>query len=1078
MKKRKFWVCIILMVLLAQLFVPIVLADTDMEITFVDDELKQCILNNCDENKDGKVTKSEIEKLTSIYVNGRNFDGMQYAINLEELSINYGFSNLEYNLSALTNLPKLKKITIWGYSDQKYSDFAELANINSLEEITLSNLQILQGDFDKLGKLPNLKKAQIWLGSLISKDKKVEISEISKLTNIEELEITNSAYDNLYLDTNYLKPLTKLNKINFRNVSVINEDEIANCRNLQNITIDGGKITSIKFAKDLKKLNMIDCSNNFITDLSPLKGTSAYVIRMENNPIDPSQEGNKQVINSVQNIILSDYSTMKNLKFKNEDFKEVLLKNGDLNRDGEISIYEMGKITYLQLTNVSYLLENSEYLTNLNDLTFEELDGNADLQKELITQVNSLKLDSININNIVVNLGTVICSNNKYKCNLSEIFPILNETKKSGSIFEIKNSKLNEIVNYESVGEIKDENIEIPIDSTGLKKRTFCISGNNKSMNIELKLTVINNGDDKKEIYFEDNNLKNEILKKYDQNNDGKITQNELALVDVLEISNKNIYSLKGLENAKNITCLYADGNHIKDISPIIGIVKKDARYLLDNNEITDVSPLLNNNTNISMLISLDENYIDFSEGSENLKAIKYNYAKENNIERSSLINYVICNQRYGKPEDKNNVVNLDSNIKKKLIRLGLDTNKDGNITREELYNAKKTCFKIDLSGLGVNSVSGLEYLRCYELDISNNNIVDITPISKNRLFRVVNFSHNKIKDISSLAKINNYFWGKIDFSYNQIENISSISSWPVMKYDGWEELFAGDGNIREITIDLSNNNIKDISAVKNWRHIGKLDLSNNKITNISALSNFDFRCMIDEDGSYEECLDEFEGIILKNNKIDITREDNKKAVNMFKNKGVTLDITNQEAQRFDDVAKNEWYYNAVKYVYEHKIMSGINSSTFAPDQKLTRGMIVTMLYNMENHPSVKGTSKFADVQNKNVYFYNAVVWASNNNIVSGYANGKFGPDDNITREQLATILYNYCRYKGKYKTVYADYSKFTDSNKISSFAKWGMNWAVGHKIVNGSNGKLNPQGTATRAEAATMISNYCNTIK
>ena len=180
----------------------------------------------------------------------------------------------------------------------------------------------------------------------------------------------------------------------------------------------------------------------------------------------------------------------------------------------------------------------------------------------------------------------------------------------------------------------------------------------------------------------------------------------------------------------------------------------------------------------------------------------------------------------------------------------------------------------------------------------------------------------------------------------------------------------------------------------------------------------------------------------------------------------------------FKDANLTDWYYNAVKYVYEHKIMSGINTSTFAPDQKLTRGMIVTMLYNMENHPSVTGTSKFADVQNKNVYFYNAVVWASNNNVVSGYANGKFGPDDNITREQLATILYNYCRYKGKYKTVYADYSKFSDSNKISSFAKWGMNWAVGNKIVNGSNGKLNPQGTATRAEAAAMISNYCNTIK
>ena len=180
----------------------------------------------------------------------------------------------------------------------------------------------------------------------------------------------------------------------------------------------------------------------------------------------------------------------------------------------------------------------------------------------------------------------------------------------------------------------------------------------------------------------------------------------------------------------------------------------------------------------------------------------------------------------------------------------------------------------------------------------------------------------------------------------------------------------------------------------------------------------------------------------------------------------------------FDDVNEKDWFYNAVKYTYCNKIMSGLNVNTFSPNTKVTRGMLVTILYNLEGHPRITGTSKFADVQNKNIYFYNAVVWASNNNVVSGYANGKFGPDDNITREQLATILYNYCRYKGKYKTVHADYSKFTDNNKISDFAKWGMNWAVGNQIVNGSNGKLNPQGTATRAEAAAMISNYCSKIK
>ena len=180
----------------------------------------------------------------------------------------------------------------------------------------------------------------------------------------------------------------------------------------------------------------------------------------------------------------------------------------------------------------------------------------------------------------------------------------------------------------------------------------------------------------------------------------------------------------------------------------------------------------------------------------------------------------------------------------------------------------------------------------------------------------------------------------------------------------------------------------------------------------------------------------------------------------------------------FEDVDSDEWYYNAIKYVYEKKIMSGKNASTFSPNEKLTRAMLVTMLHNMEGRPYVAGISKFSDVQNTKEWYYVAIKWAEKNKIVSGYSNGKFGPDDSVTREQLAVILNQYCIYKGKYKSVKADYSKFTDSNKISDFAKWGMNWAVGNKIINGSNGKLNPQGTATRAEAAAMLSNYCNIIK
>ena len=188
--------------------------------------------------------------------------------------------------------------------------------------------------------------------------------------------------------------------------------------------------------------------------------------------------------------------------------------------------------------------------------------------------------------------------------------------------------------------------------------------------------------------------------------------------------------------------------------------------------------------------------------------------------------------------------------------------------------------------------------------------------------------------------------------------------------------------------------------------------------------------------------------------------------------------VTDIKEVPFVDVKTTDWFYKAVKDMYTNKYMSGTTSTTFSPNEKITRGMIVTVLHNMEKSPYISDASKFSDVQNPKDYYYMAVKWAAKNKIVSGYSNGKFAPNDPITREQLAVILNQYCNYKGKYKATYADFSKFKDSSKISSYAKWGMNWAVGNKIINGSNGKLNPQGTATRAEAAAMLSNYCKSIK
>ena len=184
----------------------------------------------------------------------------------------------------------------------------------------------------------------------------------------------------------------------------------------------------------------------------------------------------------------------------------------------------------------------------------------------------------------------------------------------------------------------------------------------------------------------------------------------------------------------------------------------------------------------------------------------------------------------------------------------------------------------------------------------------------------------------------------------------------------------------------------------------------------------------------------------------------------------------------FSDVGDNDWHYSAVKYAYQNKIVSGTTDTTFSPDMKITRGMLVTMLYKMEGSPKVSGSSKFPDVQDSKMYYYKAVIWASTNKIVNGYSSGtnkgKFIPDNNITREELAAMLKNYCIYKKKYKATKADYSKFSDKSKISSWALSAMDWAIGNSVITGSNGKVNPLGTATRAEAVSMLYKYRKSIK
>ena len=176
---------------------------------------------------------------------------------------------------------------------------------------------------------------------------------------------------------------------------------------------------------------------------------------------------------------------------------------------------------------------------------------------------------------------------------------------------------------------------------------------------------------------------------------------------------------------------------------------------------------------------------------------------------------------------------------------------------------------------------------------------------------------------------------------------------------------------------------------------------------------------------------------------------------------------------KFTDVSRNDWFYGDVSYVYENGIMDGVSAETFAPNATLTRGMIVTILYRMENKPAVTGASKFTDVD-ANEWYGAPVAWAAGNGIVTGYSETTFGPNDPVTREQLAAILYRYAVYKGMSAvTLEQNPSRFTDADQISAYAVPAMNWAVGKGLINGADGKLSPKASATRAQVAAIIHRY-----
>ncbi len=186
---------------------------------------------------------------------------------------------------------------------------------------------------------------------------------------------------------------------------------------------------------------------------------------------------------------------------------------------------------------------------------------------------------------------------------------------------------------------------------------------------------------------------------------------------------------------------------------------------------------------------------------------------------------------------------------------------------------------------------------------------------------------------------------------------------------------------------------------------------------------------------------------------------------------------TDEDQLPFTDVDKDDWFYDDVKEVYEKGLMDGISATLFAPYNSTSRAMVVTMLYRMEGKPAVSGTPKFSDVKT-DVWYTDAIVWATQNGIAKGYSDSIFAPDQTVARQELAAFLYRYADYKGYEMGENADLSKYTDADLIGEWALSSMQWAIGNGIINGmDNNRLDPRGTANRAQLAAMFNRFSKTF-
>lgn len=182
----------------------------------------------------------------------------------------------------------------------------------------------------------------------------------------------------------------------------------------------------------------------------------------------------------------------------------------------------------------------------------------------------------------------------------------------------------------------------------------------------------------------------------------------------------------------------------------------------------------------------------------------------------------------------------------------------------------------------------------------------------------------------------------------------------------------------------------------------------------------------------------------------------------------------------FRDVTESDWFYDDVRFANQNGLFNGVEKDLFAPEEPMTRGMLVTVLWRLDGETAPKTATTFTDVD-VNAYYADAVAWAAESGVVNGIGGNKFDPEGNVTREQIAAILFRYASLKGVDTAARANLATFPDAEKTSAYAHDALSWAVAAELVKGtkegSTIYLDPQGSATRAQVAAILSRYAQNI-